>query len=85
MLSAESLAEFAQIEYRRDSDFREYVDDQLQQLQASGSVQIGSPLTEVLKMPGPGGIPLAKLWLSGFHSQTGQPQWQRARSTSAGA
>ncbi len=84
MLTCKSLTEFAAIEYRRDSEFRSFVDREIKGMFEVGKLTPGVPLEEVFASSGADGLPLAKVWLTEFHSQSIQPQWLRARAASQG-
>jgi hypothetical protein len=78
MLTSQSLADFAIIEYNRDTAFRRLVDREVAGLLESGAVPAGTPLREIFEQEIEG-LPRAKLWLDAHHDATGQPQWQRVR------
>jgi hypothetical protein len=79
MLTSQSLADFAIIEYNRDAAFRQLVDAQVAELQRNGAVPVGTALRSILEGLDSDGIPRGKAWLQAHHSSEVRPQWLRAR------
>ena len=79
MITNEGMIEFALVEYRRDAEFRLYVDGVVQALIARGEVRPGSSLAAILGHASLSSESLAKDLLQRFHNRSTLPQWQRAR------
>ena len=77
MLTEKSLVEFAEIEYRRDADFRKLVDRFVEEGRQAGLLQAGATLADIFGASAPDGVLLARRLLDAFHSRATQPQWRR--------
>jgi hypothetical protein len=77
MLTERSLVEFAEIEYRRDGDFRKLVDSSVAEMQQAGVVRPGQSLAEIFGLRTQDGVLLARVLLTAFHDRAILPQWRR--------